>query len=228
VYLKDLSQSSPSDVIDLFQIDATIPSNGVVGLLYFSNSVNTNGSAPVPCQLNGVETASTGPLNNPTFTVSNINARFSPMLIEYDNLLGGRINLIKTFYKYLDGQPSANPTYIVYQNSWIINRVAVHNNTSIQFELSSPMDLQNITLPARQLTVNCSFIYRKWNPDTNEFIAGTCPFTGTSYFDVNGNPTGPSGDACGKKVNDCTLRFRKNNVLPMQAFPAVRSLIEQS
>lgn len=233
MYLKDVAQATPTEFIELFQIDLTLPSNGEEGIHYFTNSVNTDGSAiafnsidyvPIPCKFSGIETSSSGPLPTPTFTIGNINSIFSPLMISYDNCLGASITRLKTFRKYLDGESDASTSAILYSDVWKINRVAMHNNQQIQFELSSAFDLQNIKIPARSVTVNCSHIYRKFDSDTEEFIAGTCPYSGVLYFDANGNPTGQSGDDCGKKVRDCSLRFGQNNVLPMQAFPAVRTL----
>ena len=79
------------------------------------------------------------------------------------------------------------------------------------FELASKFDLAGQKLPKRQIVANvCQWVYR----------SSECSYTGSSYFDVNGNSvTTLAQDACGKRVGSCKLRFGANGELPFGSFP---------
>ena len=47
-----------------------------------------------------------------------------------------------------------------------------------------------------------------------------CSYTGTDYYDVNGNTVSTlAQDVCGKRVASCKLRFGENAELPFGSFP---------
>lgn len=57
----------------------------------------------------------------------------------------------------------------------------------------------------------CSHTYRRWDEDTQSFIYGTCPYSDENFnFDELGNSTSKQNDACGKRLNDCVIRFQES------------------
>ncbi len=96
----------------------------------------------------------------------------------------------------------------------VIDSKTHEDNESVQFELSSPADLQGIQIPTRQIHSLCTWcmrgLYRK----------SPCGYTGTQYFDEDGNPTDdPSKDACGGLMSDCKARYGEDAQLPFGGFP---------
>ena len=79
------------------------------------------------------------------------------------------------------------------------------------FELASKFDLAGQKLPKRQIVANvCQWVYR----------SSECSYTGSNYFDVNGNTVSTlAADVCGKRVESCKLRFGSNAELPFGSFP---------
>ena len=85
----------------------------------------------------------------------------------------------------------------------------------MEFTLSSPMDLQGLMIPTRQLHSLCTWCIR------NKYRTGDgCDYAGTNYFDKNNNPVSdPSLDECSGTLTACKLRFGENNELSFGGFP---------
>ena len=81
----------------------------------------------------------------------------------------------------------------------------------MSFELASKFDLAGQKIPSRQVVANvCQWKYR----------SSECSYTGSNYFDVNGNSVSTlAEDVCGKRVESCKLRFGNNGQLPFGSFP---------
>lgn len=230
MYQPDIYYSNPTELIELFKLDLTQNNGGEELIVYFCNSVNPDGSAisyqgqsyiPIPCQASGYETTSAGPASNPTISIKNVNSVFSPYLVQYDDCIGAFITRFKTFRRYLDGESEEGSSNLLSFDVHRISSLKQHNNVSIVFELSTSIDLQQVTLPLLKVTNVCNFIYRKYV--NGSFVAGTCPYSGSATFDRYGNVTTPANDNCGKRPQDCEKRFGVGNELPMLGFPLIRA-----
>ena len=100
----------------------------------------------------------------------------------------------------------------------------------VEWELRSVLDLEGKYIPKRVCLRNiCTHRYRIWrvNEDLEEggqfdYSCTECPYTGTVYFNKNGERTNlPSEDSCGKKLSDCKKRFGETAELPFGGFPGM-------
>ncbi|MDC9615587.1 phage minor tail protein L [Xenorhabdus khoisanae] len=174
---------------------------------------------PWPVKVEGLEVNSDGRSTSSTLTVANLDGTISAMCLAYQNMVQARVTIRMTFSHYLDarnfpeGNPEADPTQEKIDVYYIDSKTH-EDNESVQFALSSPADLQGIQIPTRQIHSLCTWcmrgLYRK----------SPCGYTGTQYFDEEGNPTDdPSKDVCsGLLSTGCELRFGKGNSLPFGGF----------
>jgi hypothetical protein len=88
---------------------------------------------------------------------------------------------------------------------WYIDGKNTETSEAIEFRLTSPMDLQGLMIPTRQLHSLCSWCIR------GKYRSGDgCDYAGTNYFDKNNNPVAdPSLDQCNGTLTACKLRFGK-------------------
>ena len=178
---------------------------------------NGNTYTRIPVKADGFDFTNTGTLPRPTLSISNLDGVMTTLLLLVNtttagNDLGGaEVRRIRTLKKFLDGEATADPNAKFPDERWYIDRKANESRDSVTFELASKFDLAGQKLPKRQIVANvCQWIYR----------SSECSYTGSSYFDVNGNSvTTLAQDACGKRVGSCKLRFGANGELPFGSFP---------
>lgn len=203
----------------------------------------------IPIQAEGFEYTNSGTLPRPTLTISNLASSITALLIHVNattlgNDLGGaEVRRIRTLLKYLDEEnffdlediiteggdnlitesgdkiqnreanpnPTADPSARFPDERWFIDRKSSETRDIVQFELASKFDLAGQKIPRRQVVANiCQWKYR----------SSECSYTGTDYFDVDGNVvTTEAQDVCGKRIASCKLRFGNNGELPFGSFP---------
>lgn len=226
---KDVQKSSTGELVELFKIDATNLGGDITRL--------TNGKledpvitfdgedySPVPLDVSGFEWNSKGSLPRPTIRISSVSNLLNSLVLEYNDLLGATFYRIRTFKKYLDGQPEADPDQTFPIDVYKFERKVNQNLISIEWELSSSLDQEGKKIPARQiLRDSCTHSYRFWNSSTNSFSYEnvTCPYTGEESFDLKDVTALPQDDACSKKLTGCRKRFGENGILPTRSFPGV-------
>ena len=122
---------------------------------------------------------SAGTLPTPTLTMTSVEgleetSSFSLLksnFIQLENFVGAKVTRIRTFAKFLDvdqngeildgvgSEADANAEFP--RDVFFIERKSSENKYSIQFELSSVFDLQNLKLPSRSIYANrCPWRYR--------------------------------------------------------------------
>ena len=224
---EELAKINPSAIIELFEVrleTALHGSNDVYRFHAGSNAdvtgnivFNSQTYSRVPIKADGFEYTNTGTLPRPTLAVSNLNSTISALLLLVNattagNDLGGaEVRRIRTLKKYLDGESAADPNAQFPQEVWFIDRKSNETRDSVTFELASKFDLAGQKIPRRQIIANiCQWKYR----------SSECSYTGTDYYDVNGNEVSTlAQDVCGKRVASCKLRFGENAELPFGSFP---------
>ena len=169
-------------------------------------------------QLEGFEkTAAQQPV--PKLSVGNVNGGISAMCLAFQDLVGAKITIHRTFGKYLDavnfpgGNPTADPTQEIPPEIWFIERKASEDNEVVQFELSNAMDFGGVMLPRRQIVANiCPWVYR----------SAECGYTGGPVAKADDTPTNdPALDDCSHRVSGCRLRFGFDPAgLPFGGMPA--------
>ena len=214
-----IQQLSPDAVVQLFVLDLTgIGGTDVLRFHAGTNSVRQSvywqghEYIPWPIQAEGFDLTVRGTLPRPKIHLAVITNTLIPYISDFDDLLGAKVVLKKTFARYLDGQPGADPNQHYPDETYYVQRKEQDDGTIATFELASAMDLQGVAAPKRQITIEyCPWQYRK----------GDCPYTGTNYFDVNDNPVNQAGqDVCSHTPRGCMVRFGANNPLPFGGFVA--------
>lgn len=173
-----------------------------------------------PCQIEGIEASTSGSAAQPKLSVANLDGSITALCLHYDDLLQAKVSIHDTLAQYLDaknfqsGNPSADPTQEKLQVYYIDSKSA-ETNQIIEFTLSSPMDLQGLMIPTRQLHSLCSWCIR------GKYRTGDgCDYAGTLYFDEKNNPVSdPSLDKCSGTLRGCKLRFGEHEELPFGGFP---------
>ena len=224
---EELAKLNPSAIIELFELHLDNTLHGSTDVYRFHAGANAaidgnvvfNGNAytRIPVKADGFEMTNTGTLPRPTLTISNLDGTMTTLLLLVNattagNDLGGaEVRRIRTLKKFLDGEAAADPNAKFPDERWFIDRKANESRDSVTFELASKFDLAGQKLPKRQIVANvCQWIYR----------SSECSYTGTDYYDVNGNEVDTEAqDVCGKRVASCKLRFGNTAELPFGSFP---------
>ncbi|MBU2671800.1 phage minor tail protein L [Hafnia paralvei] len=180
-----------------------------------------------PCQIEGLEMATSGSTAQPTLTLANLNGSITALCLRFEDMAQAKVTIHDTLAHYLDAKnfPEGNSTADPEQEKkqvYYIDRKSLENDETVEFELASPADLRGLQIPTRQIHSLCTWCSRGW------YRTGKgCDYAGTRYFDENGQPVDdPSQDKCGGLLSDCQKRFGENNPVPFGGFPGA-ALIRQ-
>ena len=224
---EELAKINPSAIIELFELrlDSTLHGSSDVYRFHAGANADVDGNivfnsqtyTRIPIKADGFEYSNTGTLPRPTLSISNLDGTMTTLLLLVNatttgNDLGGaEVRRIRTLKKYLDGESAADPNARWPEERWFVDRKASESRDSVTFELASKFDLAGQKIPKRQVIANvCQWKYR----------SSECSYTGSNYFDVNGNSVSTlAEDVCGKRVASCKLRFGDTAELPFGSFP---------
>jgi len=194
----------------------------VGGFALFCNWQETNGSSvlfggnfyvPLPYEKSGFAISNEGVLPNPTITVSNVGLGPTTQINAFDDLLGAKVIRRRVLAKHLDNgsQPDVNARWP--DETWFVQRKVAENKLFVTFELSTPFDLDGVTLPKRRaLRYACPWVYRSTE----------CGYTGGPVANAKDQPvTDATEDQCGKRVSSCRLRYTGSQTLPYGGFPGL-------
>ena len=172
----DVHDLEPTAVIEMFELDISPFNAGIFRFHPGTNGIHTNivwqgnDYMALPMEVEGMEIKGDGTLARPTLTFANIEGYISKIINTYDDLIGLKVRKKTTYLKYLDAinfVGSDNPYGIPDPDShfldqvFVVNQKVTETSSVVQFELSSPMELENVILPARQVIANyCSWQYR--------------------------------------------------------------------
>lgn len=233
----EVQKLAPDAMIELYNLDTTF--NGGDLSLFWTPSVKISYPAPplriafggqqyepYPIEADGFEWRGKGPAPRPRIRVSNIDNIAGSLVISYGDLVGAKITRTRTFARFLDGWPNADPSSFIEPDVWYIERKTAHNQLMLEWELSSILDQQGRMLPNRQcMRDTCTHSYREWNETTGAFdyTGISCPYTAGAFFTEDGAPTDASRDKCGKRLQDCKQRGDVMGWvnLPTWAFPGL-------
>jgi lambda family phage minor tail protein L len=140
--------------------------NGINGSIYWQGEEYV----PFPIQSSGFESKGDGSLPRPKLMVSNQDFFMSNLIRRYNNLAGAKIVRKRVFLRFLDNSnfsEQRNPYGTADANAgledqvFFILRKSSENRAIVEFELSSPLELENVTFPKRIVMARyCSFHYR--------------------------------------------------------------------
>ena len=119
-----------------------------------------------------------GGMPRPSVKLINIDGFFSKYVIDKNDLVGATFTRDRTFLKFLDAENfyqygvgdedfwnsrgvNPDPNAKLAGESWAINRKVTENKYYIEYELVSPLELENVSVPRRQIINNyCPWKYR--------------------------------------------------------------------
>jgi len=221
----------PSAIIELFQMELTKAVNDIDQTFYYhagTNAVsgdivfNSITYAATAIEVEGFELSVKGTLPRPTMRIANVAGAISGLLLAY-NPLKAKVTRIRTCKKFLDGEPTADPTAKFADEVYYIDRVSKENLQLVEFELASKLDLTNLQLPCRQVTEFCPWVYRGTECGYAKNVFYDANDNLLTGFDENGQPKAKiENDVCGKRFNSCFIRFKDTNNIPHGGFPGSR------
>lgn len=233
-YLKIVAASQKleeTDIMELYTLDGTKFGNPA-NLFHFCNTTDGGNVvtfdsveyAAVPVETDGWLVTGMGSLPQPKIRISNLGGLFSGLSRDYNDLKGWTVIRKRTYARFLDGHPDADPLAFFYPvDVYLVDKKTAQNKLQIEFELAAAMDQQGRYIPGRiALRDYCTHDYRFWNGSSFDYTEVTCPYVGSTYFDDNGNVVAnPQEDVCSKRfLTGCRKRFG-SQPLPFQGFPGL-------
>lgn len=221
---EELTLLSPSALVELFVLDATLLGGAVNrfhnGTNPLSQSVVWQGLTytPMAIEAEGFDIRADGPAPRPMLRVSNQGGVVGALARQYGNLLGATLIRKRTRARHLDAvnfagglNPTADPTAAYADEVWRFDRVARRNRELMEWELASPYDMEGAQLPGRQIRVAvCGSRYR----------SSECGYAGGAVAKADDTATSSLAlDRCSLKVSGCKLRFGATAELPIDIFP---------
>jgi lambda family phage minor tail protein L len=183
---QEFARLVPSGLVELFILDATELGGDI---LYFYDgtgaairpdvpnppiSFQGRSYTPLPIQIKGFEMRSKGELPRPTMQFSNIFGAFTALVLAFDDLVGAKIIRKRTLRKFLDDGTEPNPDAEMPEDVYFIDRKSMEDKQLVEFELTTPLDLEGVILPRRQVISNiCGWRYRspECSFSENRFVA---------------------------------------------------------
>lgn len=217
----DIQSLEPGAIWEGFEVDLTEIGGGV--LLFHSHlqggAVFWQGVeySPYPVDGQGFDITTDKPAA-PRLKLANVDRLVTQLCALFDDMVGARVVRRQTLVRYLDavnfadGNPTADPSEHLPDEVWYVERKTSETLESVEFELSSPLNLNGMAVPCRPMEANhCQWAYR----------SADCGYTGPPVAKDDDTPTAnPALDKCSKRITGCKLRFGANNPLPFGAFPA--------
>lgn len=228
---QELQSLSPSARLEFFVIDAT--EQGAPEVWHFHNGTNALRAAVVwqgqtydylPIEAAGFELRADGPRPRPRLVVGDVFGTIAAYVREFEQLAGAKLWRKQTQARFLDavnfagGNDEADPLAQYRDELWIFDRITSRDGTHVAWELVSPIDLENVLLPARQVRRSlCGSLYRSTE----------CGYAGAAVAKIDDTATSSLAlDDCSRRVSGCKLRFGATAELPIDIFPGA-GLIRQ-
>jgi lambda family phage minor tail protein L len=140
---------------------------------------------PFPYTSEGFDRTTDGALPRPILRISNIDPAIQALLSITNGLVGAHVYRYRVFRKYLDNMPTSNESSSSFpRDMFILSKKRMENKFFIEFELVTPLEHGNISVPRRiMLTHTCIFQYR----------GEGCGYNDVRLFDIDNNPLGEIG-----------------------------------
>ncbi|MAH47581.1 phage minor tail protein L [Candidatus Pacearchaeota archaeon] len=165
----------PSTVLEMFELELGRfsgksfrfhPGTVFKGNLVFDEKVYH----ALPIEVDQFEVKGDGSLPRPHLRVSNVDGVISNIMEGYDDFVGLKIKRIRTFLKFIDSKNfrheenpfgAPDPTARFPDDIYVINQKVAENKNLVEFELVSPLEMDTVKLPGRQIISNyCTWVYR--------------------------------------------------------------------
>lgn len=123
---------------------------------------------PIGMQIDGFEVSADGRMNRPKIQISNKDYFITAMLKKHNDFKNARVSRKRTLVKFLDdenfdgGNPyGADSTAELSSQEYIVSQKSQENKVFVEFELTSPLDLENFEVNNRRIVGKyCYWKYR--------------------------------------------------------------------
>ena len=124
---------------------------------------------PMPVETDGFEINANGQMSRPKIKISNKDYFLTDLLSNNQDLQFAKVIRKRTFIKYLDdvnfdgGNPwgQADSSAEISNDTFVVSQKTAENKMYVEFELSSPLDLENFEVNNRLMMARyCSWYYR--------------------------------------------------------------------
>lgn len=165
--LAEAAGLQPSALVSLYKVDVSTLGGGILNLApYMQGQAQTVFWQGVeytgyPIEFTGHEFKGQGTTPRPTVRFANVGGVFTSLCLNYNNLAGATFTRKRTFARFLDGQPDADPTAALPDDVFEFDRKSYEDRNWVEFELASALEVDGVMLPRRQVMSSmCAWIYR--------------------------------------------------------------------
>jgi len=213
-----LNNQTPIELFRLTRFDRLSPERSI----YFCNFTGATFEGidytPLGCESEGYDVTSQGTNPMPTLKVSNVGRLISSWIVACERnptyiLEGSRVIRRLTQKKFLDGEAAAGDAIREFpRHIHRIEQIPDINAESVTFKLSNPWELEDVTLPRRLASRDCSWTFR----------GARCGYAGSVMRDINGRvTTDPAKFDCGGSAAQCAKYFGATAILPFGGYPGI-------
>jgi lambda family phage minor tail protein L len=173
---QSLLDLEPTAIVELFQLYFDTVDKEDSFIAFHGGSVFQRGIVwqgitylPIPVETEGFEVNANGELARPKIRVANKDYFVTDLLINNSDLQFAKLIRKRTFVKYLDdanfdgGNPwsQADASAEISKDTFVISQKTAENKVFVEFELTSPLDLENFEINNRLIMSRyCSWYYR--------------------------------------------------------------------
>tara|TARA_R110000824_G_scaffold197377_1_gene380780 strand:+ start:991 stop:3249 length:2259 start_codon:yes stop_codon:yes gene_type:complete len=202
---QSLVDMQPTAVLELFRIFPDKINHptlflGFHGGSLFNQSITWQGVQylPVAIESEGFDILGDGKLARPKIRIANRNYLVTNFLQNYKDLINAKVIRKKVQVKFLDdvnfegGNPFgvADPKAELADETWIMGRKTQESKVFVEFELNSPLDLENFSVNSRNVVAKfCGWQYRGEGCRYEGFPIEKDD--GTPFVDADGNSVVP-------------------------------------
>ena len=158
----DLNKNFVGSYVELIDIDLTDLGGDIIYIVpgqYADTNVIWRGHTyqPVPLETSGFDQQTEGAPPRPKLAVSNVNLFLMSAITSMNDMVGGKVTRWRTFARYLDLAPTADPTQHFPIQSFVIAQKAKLSAFEVEFTLISALDRPGNRLPTRQILKDKGF-----------------------------------------------------------------------
>lgn len=227
----EAQKAATSAVVELFQIDLR-PLGGE--LLRLCSTADHAGPvhfggvtySPTAIEAEGWRWDGQGTPPTPTIKIEDVSGAVTALTVALGHPLGAPVTRIRTYARYLDSGLEPDP-----DQHWPLDKYKISRAKEFipgeyyTYELAPRFTmLEGGKFPRRQVLKDyCGWVYRTWDGDAWDYSRATCPYSGLSLWDADGNRvSNPALDQCDKRLTGCRKRFGGDpKGLPFGGFPGL-------
>lgn len=165
-----------------------------------------------PCKITGFSKSGEDTEIRASLIVSDVSGLVGDA-IDNARIVGSAVILKRTQRRFMDDQPTADPTQF-FGFELRINQYEGEYQNQFQFNLVPRFSLERKKLPARTYSRRC-----EWQLNMPDRLDENCAAPLNVNFDINGNATTPENRACRKDLAAC--KQYHGNTLRFGGFPGV-------